>query len=270
MKALNLISNPELLALMPRLVRAERDCMADVIEHLVEIKRRELFLKEACPSLRSYCIERLGYSDDEAGRRVRVARLANRFPLVIDELRAGTMHLTGLFLLEPHLTEENWEPLFAEARGKSKSEITVLIADWFPKPDVPDRLCELPDPALTGPACPGTGPVLPEIGRVEPLSECRFSVEFTASAELARKIEHAKELLSHAVPSGDLATVFDDPGKSPTGGRALDELIERETKRRLGAGKPRKRRPLAAGSRHVPVEIARAGVGAGRRPVYFH
>jgi hypothetical protein len=132
----------------------------------------------------------LGYSDDEAGRRVRVARLANRFPLVIDELRAGTMHLTGLFLLEPHLTEENWEPLFAEARGKSKSEITVLIADWFPKPDVPDRLCELPDPALTGPACPGnpeTGPVPPQIGRVEPLSESppvgdhetrRFSVQF--------------------------------------------------------------------------------------------
>ena len=40
--------------------------------------------------------------------------------------------------------------------------------------------------------------------------------------------------------------------------RALDELIEREVRRRQGAGKPRKRRDLQLGSRHVPVEVVRA------------
>jgi hypothetical protein len=39
--------------------------------------------------------------------------------------------------------------------------------------------------------------------------------------------------------------------------RALDALIEAETKKRLGAGRPRKQRKLKAGSRHVPVEVAR-------------
>ena len=74
-------------------------------------------------------------------------------------------------------------------------------------------------------------------------------MEFTASAELHRKLQLARNLLSHAIPSGDLATLFE---------RALDELLRAETKRRFGADSPRKRRPLRPGSRHVPVDVVRA------------
>ena len=56
-------------------------------------------------------------------------------------------------------------------------------------------------------------------------------------------------MLSHLLPSGDLATLLE---------RALDELIAGEVRRREGVGKPRKRRELQPGSRHVPVEVARA------------
>jgi hypothetical protein len=263
MNTLALISDPELLALMPDLVRAERGSVADVIEHLVEIDRRRLYLDQACSSLTCYCIERLGYSEDEASKRVRVARLASRFPRVLDELAVGAIHMTGLFLLAHYLTEENYERLMTLARGKPRSEIERLIAAEFPKPDVPDRICPLPDQMTsavltspgtgatatpTAPSCPGTGRAPAQRGRLEPLSASSFRVQFTASAELAKKIEQARELLSHALPGGDLGALFE---------RALDALIERETKRRLGAGKPRKRRPLADGSRHVPVDVAR-------------
>ncbi|GMV19329.1 MAG: hypothetical protein AMXMBFR56_75530 [Polyangiaceae bacterium] len=74
-------------------------------------------------------------------------------------------------------------------------------------------------------------------------------MEFTASVAFRDKLEQARALLSHTVPSGDLATILE---------RALDLLIERETKRRAGAGKPRKRRETKPGSRHVPVEVQRA------------
>ncbi|MBK9001033.1 MAG: HNH endonuclease [Myxococcales bacterium] len=74
-------------------------------------------------------------------------------------------------------------------------------------------------------------------------------MEFTASVAFRDKLEQARALLSHTVPSGDLATILE---------RALDLLIERETKRRSGAGKPRKRRKTKPGSRHVPVEVQRA------------
>jgi hypothetical protein len=40
---------------------------------------------------------------------VRAARLAVRLPQVLDELRNGTLHLTALFLLAPHLTDDNAE-----------------------------------------------------------------------------------------------------------------------------------------------------------------
>src|SRR5678815_4908842 len=217
------------------------------------------------------CIrDSLGYSEDEAAVRVRVARLAARCPRVFEELRAGKIHLSGLGLLAQYVTAENADALVAEARGRSKRQIEELIARRFPRPDVPDRIGresqQLQVGGLVGstggpPSSSGTAPANHEStrsgagsklasrsGRTEPLSESRWAVQFTASDELHRKIERATELLSHAVPSGDLATLFE---------RALDALIEQESKRRLGAGKPRKRRPLAKGSRHIPVEVAR-------------
>jgi hypothetical protein len=118
MSTLRSLSDSELVARLPALVQAERPAMADVIEHLVEMERRRLYLSHAVSSLYRYCIERLGYAEDAALRRHRVAKLALRLPQVLAELRAGTMHLTGLFLLSTHLTEDNAETLLSEARGK--------------------------------------------------------------------------------------------------------------------------------------------------------
>jgi hypothetical protein len=61
--------------------------------------------------------------------------------------------------------------------------------------------------------------------------------------------------LSHALPSGDLGELVE---------RAVDALIEQETRKRFGplkapgAGKARKARELKPGSRHVPTETERA------------
>jgi hypothetical protein len=89
---------------------------------------------------------------------------------------------------------------------------------------------------------------MPTRARVEPLSATSYRVEFTASAELHDKIQQARNLLSHAIPSGDLAQLFE---------RALDALLHAESKRRVGTGQPR-RRQLEPGSRHIPRDIARA------------
>jgi hypothetical protein len=226
-----LLSDADLLTRMPALVLAERAAAADVLEHLVEIDRRRLYLEQACGSLQAYCMERLGYSESAAFKRVRVARVVHSVPRVLDELRSGAIHLTGLFVLAPHLNDENADALFAEARGKSRSEIEHTLARWFPKPDVPPKVEPLgkagiggvPDPATaaTGPCerlrRPGTEAA--ERPRVEPLSAERYRIEFTASTEFCAKLEEAKQLLSHALPSGDLAQLFE---------RALDELINRE------------------------------------------
>jgi hypothetical protein len=271
------------------LVQVERHAMLDVIEHLVEMERRRLYLRHAASSLYRYCIDRLGYGEDAALKRHRVAKVAVRLPQVLDELRAGTMHLTTVFLLSRHLTEDNAAALLGEARGKSRRQIEELIARWFPRPDVPSSLELMSPEALgfgeaeqlmlvaggpsavrspqaggagrNGGTCSGAGDPIqahpitcsragePARGRLEPLSPARLRVEFTARAELYEKLEKARTLLSHAVPSGDLGELFE---------RALDVLIEQESRKRFGAGKPRKARKLKPGSRHVPVEIERA------------
>jgi hypothetical protein len=86
---------------------------------------------------------------------------------------------------------------------------------------------------------------------VRPLSAQSYRVEFTASAQLHAKLEYAHNLLSHAVAPAALGDLFE---------RALDALIEVETKRRRGVvnGEPRKLRAQQPGSRHVPLRVARA------------
>ena len=73
MPSLALLSDTELLARIPAIVQAERIATAEVVEHLVEVERRRLYLEQACSSLYTYCCERLRYSQDAALKRARVA-----------------------------------------------------------------------------------------------------------------------------------------------------------------------------------------------------
>src|SRR4029077_20492907 len=85
---------------------------------------------------------------DAALKRARVARLALRLLRVLDELRTGAIHLTGLFLLGRYLNDENAEGLLAEARGKSRRELEKILAIRFPRPDVPSTIEPLGAPPL--------------------------------------------------------------------------------------------------------------------------
>src|SRR5687768_2023269 len=137
MGTLTLLSDGELLERLPVLVSAEREATALVIEHLVEVQRRRLYLEQACASLCTYCRDRLGYAEDAAFRRARVAKVALQFPRALEELRSGAVHLTALVLLAPHLTEENADALFTEAHGKSRRAIEALLACRFSRPQPP-------------------------------------------------------------------------------------------------------------------------------------
>jgi hypothetical protein len=253
------LSDQELIACLPLTRASERKATTEMIACLAEVDRRRLYLAEACSSLQAFCVQRLGYSENEAQKRIQVARLYQRLPQVLTELENGSVHLTGLFLLSAHLTVDNVSALLAETRGRTRREIEAAIARWFPRSDVLPSITPLP-PAVTDISLGHSRECRGELGRyradaaaspkshLEPISATSYRVEFTASAALHDKIEQARNLLAHAVPSGDLAQLFE---------RVLEALLREETKRRLGAGKPRRRRTLKEGSRHVPVEVAR-------------
>ncbi len=82
------------------------------------------------------------------------------------------------------------------------------------------------------------------------LSADRYQVRFTASASTCRKLRLARDLLRHAVPSGDVAEIVD---------RALTTLIDDIARKKCAAATraSRNKKSLGAGSRRVPAEIRR-------------
>jgi len=102
-----------------------------------EVTRRiRLFLEEACSSMFVYCQRVLHFAEGVAYKRIHAARAVRRFPELLDAVRRGELHLTGLSLLAPQITTENSSELIAAAKHKSADEIRRLLADRQPRPHV--------------------------------------------------------------------------------------------------------------------------------------
>jgi 5-methylcytosine-specific restriction endonuclease McrA len=88
--------------------------------------------------------------------------------------------------------------------------------------------------------------------RVEPIAMGRYTVQFTIGTAAHEKLEHLRALLSHAIPSGDLAEVFE---------RALDVAISEYEKRKYGVtDRPRGDVRRNGYGRHIPAHVRRAVV----------
>ncbi|HET9930049.1 MAG TPA: HNH endonuclease signature motif containing protein [Polyangiaceae bacterium] len=149
------LSDEELLVATRRLVGRSNQLLALLLGHLAEVEARGLHRIRACSSLYAYCIYELRFSEDEACRRVAAARLVRRFPVLLDVVAAGELHLTGLLMLGPHLTSENLSEVLARSKHRTKKEIARLVRQLDPLPDVPARIEPLgPAPARTIPMTP--------------------------------------------------------------------------------------------------------------------
>ena len=85
--------------------------------------------------------------------------------------------------------------------------------------------------------------------RVAPVSPGRYTFQLTIGQGTHDKLQYAQALLSHRLPSGDLAQVLD---------RALDALIDRLEKQKLAATtRPQPRSRPSARARHIPAQVKR-------------
>jgi hypothetical protein len=204
-------SNHEILSAVTTLVGSHREITAKLVVYLGEIEERRLHLEAGYPSMFEFCLKELRLSEGEAFRRLLAARLGRRFPIVHSLLASGAVHLSALELLRERFTEENHFELLEAVSGMSKREVEAWLTAHFPKPDLPSRITRT---------------------RVEPLSETRFKVEFTASAELRDKLELCRDLMSHTNPTRDLGVVIE---------RAVDLLLGDLQRKRLARTKRRGR-----------------------------
>jgi hypothetical protein len=269
------LTDTDLTAELGRLAATQRHTTVALVSHLAEFAGRRLHLRAGYPSLFAYCTAVLRLSEHEAYHRIYAARTSRRFPVLLEGLREGRLTLSTLRLLGPHLTRRNHLDLLGEAEGRSKREVQQLLSRRSPSPDVPSSVRKLrspiPAPNVASPLEPtpvvltteaqprGAEPLRPATvvapaprpTVVAPLSVDRYEIRFTARGETREKLRRAQELLSHAVPNGDVAEVFD---------RALTLLIEELERRKFGASvRPRVVARVAdPRSRHVPAAVRRA------------
>jgi 5-methylcytosine-specific restriction endonuclease McrA len=127
--SLRSLSDDVLLSRLRDLVGREREVTLAVLDHLNEIRRRELHLRLGHPSLFAYCTRALGYSSSAAGRRIQAAVCLARFPEVRDLLASGEANVCTIAMVSLVLTPANGAELLARIRGMSQRDVQALVAE---------------------------------------------------------------------------------------------------------------------------------------------
>jgi hypothetical protein len=274
--SLRRLSDAELEASVKDLASRERGATVLLVAHLAELDTRDVHLRAGYSSLFAYCREVLALSEQESYNRIAVARAARRFPVILEMLEAGAVNITTMRLLAPHLTPDNHRAVLESARGKGKLQVEEIAARLCPMPDVPPFIRKLPAPSVappgpnapsapapSGPPRPTSAPFGPgpsvappppahagRPGGVTPLSPDRYKMHVTIGGDTLEKLQLAKAILRHAIPSGDEAAILD---------RALTALLMDLAQKKFAATeRPRTSGGTAPGSRHIPAEVKRA------------
>ena len=265
------LNDQELTTALRRLAQDEREATVALIVHLAEFDARRLYEPAGFSSTFRYCRAILSLSEDAVYNRIEAARAARRFPVIVDMLLARTLSPTTARLLARRLTPGNHQELLSAASGLGKDDVEKLLAERFPEPEVKASVRRAPTVAVAVPAVGAVVATLssaaPEVGgaiageamvrcipapprpTVRPIAAERYEVRFTATEETREKLRCAQDLLGHAVPSGDLAQVFD---------RALTALIDELVRRKFAATPhPRGRRGQAKESDNIPADVRR-------------
>jgi 5-methylcytosine-specific restriction endonuclease McrA len=226
--SLAFIPDDELFATVQRLTARSNVALAELLVHLGEVERRGIHRQRACASLYTYCIYELRMSEDAAFRRSRAARLVREYPELRDAIAKGEIHLTGVLIIGPHLGGDRHAEILRRARFRSKRELTRLVAEIDPKPEVLALVEPIgPAPlgaathevfveALAGPVrdlSPGRRPEdwmatndddashddtcseLPD--ETEPQRPLQYKVQFTACQEFVDLLDEVRDLLGH-------------------------------------------------------------------------
>jgi hypothetical protein len=208
------LSDAELLATVRRLALTERHATAPLVRSLMELDVRRLYLGEGYSSLFTYCTQALHLAEGAAYNRIEAARAARRFPAVLTALEEGSVTLTTVRLLAPHLTADNHHYVLASAVHKGKRDIERLVASLRPMPAVDSTIRKLPAPrpvllqahdeAAPKALLPSPAAVAPPAKTpppsVTPLAPQRYKVQFTISRDTHEKLRRVQALARHAIP----------------------------------------------------------------------
>lgn len=268
------LSDASLLQRLDVLAVGTREATAELVAHLSELQVRRSHRGEGPGTLFEYCTQVLKLSEAATFNRLAAASASRKFPVILDLLADGSINLTTVRVLAPHLTIENHRRALEQAIGRSKAEVEEIRARLAPQPDARASIRKLPDPvqpsrpaaaaaaqasdaqatpspdAKTEPSTTMARPVATQRSAVKPLSPERYRVQFTVGKETKSKLRRVQDLLRREIPDGDPGEIFD---------RALTLLLAEVQKKAFAeTSRPRSpRRAVKAGSRTIQAHVQR-------------
>jgi len=263
---------------------ADRRSIAAHIARIAEYDRRELYLPAGYKSMFRYCVGRLRLSEDAACQRIRAARVARLHPAVFDALADGRLNLTTVGMAAPRLTGENAPELLAAIAHQSIKQVRQLLAERFgparkprlPQGSLAEGLPSAPAAAVAHDAgnssvskrmnltIPERSPLAPDVASdassaprlagpapralLSPVAPGVWELVALLGQEACDQLEACRELLGHAVPSGDLAEILE---------RAIALQLAQLRKRRCGATEQPRASTAKTQAAHRPGSAAR-------------
>ena len=268
MTTLSLLSDADLLDEAQRLAANERSATAALVRCLIEVEDRGLHMSGGWGSMFVYCTDLLHLCEGAAYNRIHAARMARKYPVILERLADGSLTLTAIRLRGPHLTADNWERVLGLAKHAKKRDIEEVIASLNPKPDVATVIRKLPQPStaavaqaktpvepaviLSEPAKSNPSSIPPPVAQaaIQPLAPERYKLQLTIAKETHDTLRQLQDLMRHAIPDGDPSCIID---------RALTLLLEDVLRQKCGVTKhPREGASECSDSRQIPSAVRRA------------
>ncbi len=189
-------TNAELLAGLQILVSQERTLSLKVISFLREIRFRSLHLEMGYPSLFTFCVEELKYSEAAAYYLLNTLDIVHELPEVKQAIESGELSMTTLSMVQSackakkrktkiKVSAEDKKSLLDKVKGKSKKETETILHQHFPE--------------LQTAAKPETE---------KRLSDDLIGIFFNADPELMKKFKEIKDLTAHQNPSPSYQELF--------------------------------------------------------------
>lgn len=193
------LNDQELIVKTKTILADERRARVEFICHLGEIHRRKLFALRGYRSLFEMCVKEFGLSEASAYRRVAAVRLLLEAPEIEAKISSGALTLTAVSQVYGAVRKlrKNQKKISLQAplaQKQTQALTRSLLQDFenTTNKQRQERLAEVfPDHAPH-----------PELMR--PLNEHRVELRLTVTKELAQKIEHLKNLMSHQNPEMSL------------------------------------------------------------------
>jgi len=226
--------------------------MADLLVALAEFDRQRLWVQLGHSSVFYYLHRDLGLSTGAAHYRKVAAQLIQKFPEVVEPLRAGKLCITSVVQLARVITPENSAEVIPQFFHRSKQEAKAVAVEICPAAVIPRR--EVVTEALT--ELPRAAPFhlgetslpLEHRDSTEPLTSDLRRLHMTVSKGFIEKLEEARKGQGHAQPGASAEKVLE---------AALDLLLAQQAKRRGEATKPQQNPRPAKNPGHVPAAVRR-------------